>query len=149
MYFPVFELFDIRGFERDEMNINSETELRHFLSRHTVTGSLFFIEPAPGSTHGLPDCFLCLGAGRVAYLELKLARDTDFRFKLRDSQSLVFGRFIKWNLPLFILVAAQGKPYIKIIDWALKEATETTADDVGFDHLMSFIRQRIRVNMIQ
>jgi hypothetical protein len=113
----------------------SESDLRRELRGDKLIGPrLRWIEPAFGSTIGLPDCFMPygdIGSGRVLWLELKLGvrerkRSKTFvdgrmvdglRYSVRKQQRVELLKMAEEGLRVGLLVAEAGTKRV----WALQK----------------------------
>ena len=86
---------------------SGEDRAKAFLKRR-FGKKWYSIEPGLGATWGMPDGFVNIGAGRVAFIECKEAlSDASFAYKLRPSQARVIPRMRREGALVTVLV---GKP---------------------------------------
>lgn len=93
------------------MAFYDEGELRKWLRRHQPTG-LFWIEPAAGSTVGMPDSLFVQDPGIAFWFELKIGREKEddwLKFTVRKAQEAVIGALRKGGQQVFFLVMEDCK----------------------------------------
>lgn len=81
--------------------INSEDDVRAWV-REASGGKARWVEPALGSTPGLPDCWVPMHCGSQVHLELKAGRLTGgmLRYKLRPEQKREIAKMADDSVPV-------------------------------------------------
>lgn len=90
------------------MIINQEDDVRAWV-REASEGKARWIEPALGSTAGLPDCWVPVD-GRCVHLELKCGwiKKGELRFTVRPEQKRELLRMVEDGVPVGLLVGVKG-----------------------------------------
>jgi hypothetical protein len=87
-----------------------EAALREMLKRTLGRHRLFWVEPASGSTPGMPDVMVPVGGGRIVMIELKVGTVIagQWRCNLRPMQSLTIGSLVDQGAWVVVLVGERG-----------------------------------------
>lgn len=87
---------------------NKETDVRRFVA-NVFPNNAMWIEQAPGSTFGVPDCFIILN-GVVTFIELKLGSEMNgkLKFAVRPAQRRNALKFIENGAMVYWLIGVRG-----------------------------------------
>ena len=93
----------IKG-HRTKWKVNGEFSVREWVAEASG-GKARWVEPAIGSTPGLPDCWVPIG-GRCMHLELKAGRISDgvLRYKVRAPQVKEMRSMVEDRVPVGLLI---------------------------------------------
>jgi hypothetical protein len=93
--------------------ITSEDDVRTYV-RQASAGRVRWVEPALGSTPGLPDCWVPLRCGRQVHLELKAGNLTKgiLRYKVRPEQKREIAKMADDGVPVGLLIGIKGSKLV-------------------------------------
>lgn len=89
--------------------IRDERDVRDWV-RSSSGGMARWVEPALGSTPGLPDCWVVVGRGRLVQLELKVGdvKGDRIRFTVRPEQRREIKRMVHDRVPVGIVLGIRN-----------------------------------------
>lgn len=89
--------------------IESEDDVRAYV-RQASAGRARWVEPALGSTPGLPDCWVPMRCGRQVHLELKagVIKGGVLQFTVRPEQRREIRALLRDSIPVGLLIGIEG-----------------------------------------